>query len=164
MFAAYTDVGSTVLERILIKANQEYMNCIGADKSLDYDRLQAFLNEATTDFQAIKELWKLQNLCVHVDHQRRGIGSMFLKWGQKQAEREEIPIGLESAEAARPTYLKNGFRVYGYMHVKAFPIEEVSIFIWEPKGMEGLWGTKEEPKNGWESLTARHPSGNDSKW
>lgn len=135
-----------------------------ADKSLDYERRQNFLTEAKSDFQYIDELWKLQNLCVHVDYQRRGIGSMFLKWGQEQAERERIPIGLESAEAARPAYLKNGFRVYGHIYIKNFPIQEVPIFLWEPRGMEGRWGTKDEPKPGWADHAALHPSGDESKW
>lgn len=140
------------------------MTITHADKSLDYKRLQNFLSEARSDFQAIDDLWKMQNLCVHVDFQRRGIGSMFLKWGQEQAERERVPIGLESAEIARSMYLKNGFRMYGYMHINDFPIQEVPIFLWEPKGMEGQWGTKEEPETGWDNFTAPHPSGDERNW
>ncbi|KAK4696151.1 hypothetical protein P7C71_g1721, partial [Lecanoromycetidae sp. Uapishka_2] len=153
-----------LLERTLLQATEKYMTFISADKSLDYERLQNFFSDAKSDFQAISELWKLQNLCIHVDYQRRGIGSMFIKWGQEQAEREGVPIGLESAEAARPVYLKNGFRVYGYLNIKDFPIQEVPIFLWEPEGMKGLWGTKEEPRIGWENYTGIHPSGDDCNW
>lgn len=140
------------------------MTLTRSDKSLDYGRLRTFHSEVTSDFQPIQELWKLQNLCVRVDHQRRGIGSMFLKWGQEQGEREGVPVGLGSAEAARPIYLKNGFRIYGYLHVRDFPIEETAIFLWEPRGMEGQWGTKDHPKEGWENLTAKYPRGDDRNW
>jgi len=69
---------------------------------------------------------------------------MLINWGKEQAEREQCPIGLESSLAARPTYLKNGFRKYGNMYIKDFPLDDVPIFIWEPKGMEGKWGMEEE--------------------
>ena len=69
---------------------------------------------------------------------------MLIDWGKEQAQREKCPIGLESAMAARPMYLKNGFRKYGSMHIKDFPIEDVPTFIWEPRGMEGKWGMEEE--------------------
>ena len=157
-------IDGSVFERTLLQATEKYMAFTRADKSLDYGHLQTFQTEAQKDFEAIPELWKLQNLCVHVNHQRRGLGSRFLRWGKAQAEREGVPIGLESAEAARPTYLKNGFRVYAYMHIESFPIEEVPIFLWEPKSMEGQWGTDEKPKPGWEDATASHPSMDDTSW
>lgn len=68
---------------------------------------------------------------------------MLIGWGKEQAERERCPIGLESSLKARGTYIKNGFRKYGEMHTEGFPIEDV-VFIWEPKGLEGAWGTLEE--------------------
>ena len=67
---------------------------------------------------------------------------MFLKWGQEQAQREGCPIGLESSAAAKPMYLKNGFRQYGKIHIPDFPFEDV-VFLWEPKGMGGKWGVEE---------------------
>lgn len=132
------------LECMLLKATESYISFTSANKSLDYERLRLCLSEAKQDFAAISDMWKLQNLCVHVDYQRHGIGSMMMNWGKEQAEREGVPIGLESSEAARPAYLKNGFRKYGNMHIKDFPIDDVPIFIWEPKGMEGRWGMKQE--------------------
>ena len=129
-----------MLEETLLEAAEFYNHTLRLDKSLDYDRLDIFRTESMQDFNAISEMWKLQNLCVHTDFQRRGIGSMMIKWGQEQAEKEGCPIGLESSMVARPVYLKNGFRIYENIHIKDFPLDDVPIFIWEPKGMEGKWG------------------------
>lgn len=134
----------TVLERTLLQATDKYLALIGADKSLDPARLAYFLSEVGEDFDNIPEMWKLQNLCVRVDCQRRGIGSRLIQWGQEQAQKEECPIGLESSMAARSTYLRNGFRKYGNLHINGFPIEDCPIFIWEPKGMERRWGMQAE--------------------
>ena len=135
---------SVALECLLLNATDKYISFIGADRSLDSGRLARFLSESKVDFDAIPEILKLQHLCVHLAFQRRGVGSMLLDWGKEQAEREGVPIGLESSEKARPMYMHNGFRRYGKMHLTDFPIDDVPIFIWEPKGMEGRWGAEEE--------------------
>lgn len=43
---------------------------------------------------------------------------------------------------ARKLYLGSGFRVFGNMLIRGFPIEDVPIFLWEPRGREGQWGMK----------------------
>ena len=131
-----------MLERTLLAAQESYLSLLRADQSLHPARLAHFLAEAKSDFASIPEMWKMQNLAVHPDFQRRGVASMLLDWGKRQAEREGCPIGLESSELARPLYLRNGFRRFGYMHIRDFPIPEVPIFLWEPRGAEGRWGMK----------------------
>lgn len=131
-----------VLERTLLTAQESYLSLLRADKSLHYARLAHFLAEAKSDFASIPEMWKMQTLAVHPNFQRRGIASMLLNWGKQQAEKEGVPIGLEASELARPLYLKNGFRKFGNLHIEDFPIEDVPIFLWEPRGLEGRWGMK----------------------
>lgn len=131
-----------VLERTLLSAQETYHSLLRLDRSLDRSHLRHFLAEANSDFQSITELWKLQNLATHPAFQNRGVASMFLEWGKRQAERERIPIGLESSRKARPLYLKNGFRIFGEMRISGFPVEEVPILLWEPRGLEGRWGMK----------------------
>ncbi|KAF6219096.1 hypothetical protein HO133_004921 [Letharia lupina] len=131
-----------LLERTLLTAQEYYLSLLRADKSLHYARLAHFLAEAKSDFASIPEMWKMQNLAVHPNFQRRGIASMLLNWGKQQAGKEGVPIGLEASELARPLYLKNGFRKFGNMHIEDFPIEDVPIFLWEPRGLEGMWGMK----------------------
>lgn len=120
------------LELTLLNATETYNSLIRADKSLDHERLRHFRSEAADGFVGISEMWKLHNLCVHVDYQRRGIGSMLIEWGKEQAEKEKVPIGLESSTAARSTYLKNGCREFGRLHIKDFPIDVVPICIGGP--------------------------------
>lgn len=120
------------------------------DKSIDYGRLACFIEQAKETFPSIPEIWKLQYLAVHPAFQHRGVASIFLDWGKRQAEREGVPIGLESSQLARPLYLKNGFRRYGHMQIKDFPIEHVPTFLWEPRGMEGRWGVKGDDTGGLE--------------
>ena len=38
--------------------------------------------------------------------------------------------------------MKKGFRRYERMRIRDFPLEDVPIFLWEPRGMEGKWGMK----------------------
>ncbi|CAD6591906.1 MAG: hypothetical protein ASARMPREDX12_005488 [Alectoria sarmentosa] len=130
------------LERTLLTAQESYLSLLRADRSLHPARLAHFLAEAKSDFASIPEIWKLQNLAVHPDFQRRGVASSLLDWGKRQAEREGCPIGLESSELARPLYLRNGFRKFGSMLIRDFPIKDVPIFLWEPRGREGRWGMK----------------------
>ena len=98
-------------------------------------------------------MWKLQNLAVHVDFQRRGIATMLIQWGKEQAERERCPIVLQSSLRARGTYIKNGCRKYAEIPMEGFPVEDM-VFIWEPKGLEGAWGTLEEGPRGGEANNA----------
>ncbi|KND88594.1 hypothetical protein TOPH_06744 [Tolypocladium ophioglossoides CBS 100239] len=52
---------------------------------------------------------------LHTDpaHQRRGAGSMLLKWGVAEADRLGLPTYLEATEEGRPLYEKHGFRPVG---------------------------------------------------
>ncbi len=60
----------------------------------------------------------------------------------RRAEGEGVPIGLESSRRARRLYVRKGFRRFGEMRIKGFPVEDVPIFLWEPGGREGEWGMK----------------------
>ena len=87
---------------------------------------------------------KLLILATDPAFQNRGVASLFLDWGKRQAEMEKVPIGLESSMRARRFYLKSGFRRFGDMRIRDFPIGDVPIFLWEPRGLEGMWGMKGE--------------------
>ncbi|MCJ1454170.1 hypothetical protein MMC28_004521 [Mycoblastus sanguinarius] len=134
-----------LFERLLLQATERYLSLTYADKSIDYNRIRHFYAQSIDDFSAIPELWKLKNLAVHPNFQHRGIATSLMSWGKEQAEREGCPIGLESSERARPYYIKNGFRKYGTINIelREFPLDDVPIFLWEPRGMEGRWGTRE---------------------
>lgn len=140
----------TVLERALLTTQETYLSLLRMDNSLHYGRRDHFVEEAKSTFSGITEFWRLQYLAVHPACRHRGVASLFLDWGKQQAEREGVPIRLGSSELARPLYLKNGFRRYGRIRIKDFPIENVPTFLWEPRGMEGRWGVKGDDTGGLE--------------
>lgn len=115
---------------------------IKADKSVDYVRRKKWLASSNEDFDDIQEMWKLRNLSVDPAFQRRGVGGMLIDWGQKQATLEGCPIGLTASMVGQELYRKKGFRAYGHVSCEGF--EDIPMFVWEPEGMEGWCGTKND--------------------
>jgi GNAT superfamily N-acetyltransferase len=56
---------------------------------------------------------------LHTDpkHQRRGAGSMLLKWGTAEADRLCLPAYLESSAEGRILYERHGWREVGKLVV-----------------------------------------------
>ncbi len=113
-----------------------------ADKSVDYARRRKWFASSNEDFDDIQEMWKLQNLCVDPAFQRRGVGRMLIDWGQKQATLEGCPVCLTSSMVGQELYQKMGFRAYGHISCEGF--EDVPMFVWEPEGKDGWWGSKND--------------------
>lgn len=122
-----------------------YRNLIQADKSVDYVRRNNYFASGGEDFDDLQDVWKLQNLCVDPAFQRRGVGDMLITWGQEQAAQELCPIGLTASMVGQQLYRKKGFRPYGMNPCEGFL--DIPMFIWEPEGMEGWWGTKNDGKH-----------------
>ena len=91
-------------------------------------------------------MWRLSNICVDPNFQRRGIGALLIQWGKEQAAREECPIGLSASEQGESLYLSEGFRLYGTIRIEGCPIENIPVFLWEPPGMEGKYWAASEMK------------------
>ena len=89
-------------------------------------------------------MWRLQNLCTDPAFQRRGVGGMLIDWGQKQATLEGCPVLVTASLVGGQLYRKKGFRPYGKTPCAGIP--DIPLFIWEPEGMEGWWGTKADGK------------------
>ena len=130
------------IERTLLYLTDTYISLFHLDKSLDRTRRKQWLSNAEESFPAIPELWKLQDLCVHPEFQRRGIAGLLLDRGKGWAKEEGCPIGLSSSPKGEKLYAKAGFRRYGTISVKDFPVDDVPLFLWEPPGLEGVFGMK----------------------
>ncbi|PNY29872.1 Uncharacterized protein TCAP_00212 [Tolypocladium capitatum] len=69
-----------------------------------------------------KDVWHLDYIGVHPQHQRRGIGNMLLGWGLKEAAKEGIDCYLVATPAGRPFYqaagldVEESFPIFGAPH------------------------------------------------
>ncbi|KAL8897669.1 MAG: hypothetical protein Q9207_007099 [Kuettlingeria erythrocarpa] len=45
----------------------------------------------------------------HISHRRRGVGSLLMDWGVRQADELDLEIFIEAATPGVPLYLKHGF-------------------------------------------------------
>lgn len=60
-----------------------------------------------------KTYWFLKILSIDPEHQRKGLGTLLVKWGVERANKEGVDAWLESSPMGKGAYLKAGFRVLG---------------------------------------------------
>jgi GNAT superfamily N-acetyltransferase len=77
----------------------------GYEQTLDGDfaaRFKTALESSRKGWAEGRAYWLLSMLCVHPDHQGRGIARSLLAWGTAQADLRGMPMLLESSAAVRP--------------------------------------------------------------
>ncbi|KAF7560294.1 hypothetical protein G7046_g3843 [Stylonectria norvegica] len=79
------------------------------------------MDRQRTDIMEGKPYAYLKLLHTDPEHQRRGAGSMLVKWGLAEADRLGIDAFLESSEAGRALYEKLGFGKVGELIVDLSP-------------------------------------------
>lgn len=52
----------------------------------------------------------LHLLVTHPEHQRRGAGTLLLRWGTERSDQAQLPAFLEASEEGLPLYEKLGFK------------------------------------------------------
>ena len=132
------------IEHALRTLEDEYITLTHADRSVHPPNVVKWRSVAGTEFGSIPEMWRLQNLCVLPDFQRRGLGAMLMAWGKDRATEEGCAVGMSSSMQGQGLYLKQGFRRYATMRVEGFPMGDVPVFLWEPPGLKGKWGDRGE--------------------
>ena len=132
------------IEVALLRIEEWYSYTIRADKSLNNINHDRYRAAASTDFEDVDEMWKLNDLATDPRFQRRGVGGMLIAWGQEQARRENVCVGLNASVVGQGVYRKKGFRMYGVIPWPDFI--DVPMMIWEPEGKEGAWGTYKDGK------------------
>ncbi len=58
----------------------------------------------------MSDLAVLSALCTDPQHQRRGAGTLSIRWGREIAQRHGVPAFLEATPAGLPVYKKSGFQ------------------------------------------------------
>ncbi len=53
----------------------------------------------------------LQLLLTHPDHQRRGAGTMLVRWGCERADAAGLMCALSSSAAGQKVYTQQGFEI-----------------------------------------------------
>ena len=128
------------LETALLECEMWYHDLLKVNQAVDHTRLKHYLASGPEKFKDISDFWKLRDISTDPAFQRRGVASMLLEWAQKQAAQERCPVGLTASVIGQQLYRANGFRAYGFIPCEGFM--DIPMFLWEPPGMEGWWGTK----------------------
>ena len=82
----------------------------------------------------IGNMWQLQILVVHPDHQKNGVGTDLLQWGLKQVQERGEKVYVEASIPGKQLYSKNGFDVVGEMTVADGADKITSTWLlWSPK-------------------------------
>lgn len=55
----------------------------------------------------------LIGIATHPDYLRQGVASALLDWGIQEAQKQQVPVLIESVPHARPVYLSKGFTEKG---------------------------------------------------
>ncbi|KAF5013960.1 hypothetical protein FDECE_89 [Fusarium decemcellulare] len=75
--------------------------CDAFIERLENSRLQVMAGQ--------KKHYYLDTLVTHPDYQRRGAGSMLVKWGCDLADKDGVGVYVDASEAGAPLYQKFGF-------------------------------------------------------
>lgn len=108
------------------------------DRAADNKRIAQYMATSHYDFYSILEpRWHLGILGVSPKHQRRGIGGMLVRHGQKLAVQEGLPMTLEASVVGKRLYSKLGFKIVDETEL----VEGLKgiAMVWEPQGLEGSW-------------------------
>lgn len=98
------------------------------------------LYQNTTLFDFYKMLnprWHLAVLAISPNHQRKGVGGKLLRYGQRFAAEENLPMTLEASVPGRGLYAKEGFKIVEEGEIG--PGYQAVSMVWEPEGLKGKW-------------------------
>lgn len=81
-------------------------------------RFMAQLHRTRETVMQGKTYWFLKVLTIDPPYQRKGLGTLLVKWGTKKADQDGVDAWLESSPMGKGAYLKAGFRVLGMDRVE----------------------------------------------
>jgi len=92
------------------------------EPNLNVPMMQAFVEDIVkTRRQNMggRPFYLLSILATHVDHHRRGVGAMHMKWGCDKADELGLPAYLEASPKGKGLYERFGFEPVGTMEFDA---------------------------------------------
>ncbi|KAK6544028.1 hypothetical protein TWF694_000742 [Orbilia ellipsospora] len=101
-----------------------------------------YLGRMREEYMGTKPFYLLHVLVTDPEHQKRGAGSMLLKWGTEKADAAGLPSYLEATEAGLEFYRRAGF--VG-IHTERFDLakyggvgkDSSTVMIRQPAGEKG---------------------------
>uniref|UniRef100_V5EPI7 N-acetyltransferase domain-containing protein n=2 Tax=Kalmanozyma brasiliensis (strain GHG001) TaxID=1365824 RepID=V5EPI7_KALBG len=94
-------------------SDQPAMDKLVQDKPVMISRFKAQITRTREAQMKGRDYWWLKVLTVHPEYQRRGLGSMLVKWGTQKADGDGLHGWLETSPMGLGAYLKAGFKVAG---------------------------------------------------
>jgi hypothetical protein len=94
------------------------------------------------DREVFGECWSLEFLQVFPSWQRRGLSKILMGWGQKQAEKEAVPIVVSASPVGNLAYRSAGFKSIGFcgydrfFDETRFGGERMQLWVWEPSPVD----------------------------
>lgn len=134
------DLENTI-ERRLVEVEQKYNRYV-TDRSIDWAWLDTFHAEAQKQNSRRPSCLHLWLLEVDPRIQYRGVGRRMMEWGLALAEKEKLPMVLESHVEAVGFYERcKGTRLRDMVMFASKDEQEcrTPLFVWEGKGNEGTW-------------------------
>lgn len=91
-----------------------------------------------------EEMWEVDMLVVDDRYHRRGVGKLLMQWVLRQAQNEDVPVGLRSSNVGRKLYESLGFESLGEIRwIDGGKEVKQAWMAWlpEPKGLCHLVST-----------------------
>ena len=101
-----------------------------SDPALLSDLFDIF-NEKKRKYLGTKLYYVLDTLVTYQQHERRGAGSMLVRWGCEKADEAGVVAYLEASPVGAPMYARHGFEVVDKMELdlRKYGGDEVLEFI-----------------------------------
>ncbi|KAK9899750.1 hypothetical protein P389DRAFT_192061 [Cystobasidium minutum MCA 4210] len=86
------------------------------DETVDYEASKRFKTSLQANAREVmggRRHLNLIGIATHPGYLRQGVASAILDWGIKEANKEQVPVLIESVPHARAVYLSKGFAEIG---------------------------------------------------
>lgn len=127
----------TGFEQLILRLEGYYRWYLNIDSSYDKLRLAKFWKILSENpfFEELGSHWELEVLAIDPAFQRRGIGSMLLRWGMAQASHYRIPLVVAATSNGEYLYRKHGFSECGRIVFEDSNFSWVAM-VWYPNNAQ----------------------------